>query len=132
MPTMVRLDHAQRKEFTLLVDRIGWSWPRTADKFGLKFGALIAVRRGERDFDLDNFDYLRRVARAVEAVPAPGTPDVSVENTLANLFLSAADKPEGPRTALEDAIDNIATVLGCEKTVAELIQGRMRPSGGMA
>lgn len=124
MPTMVRLNHEQRKEFSLLVDRIGWSWPRAADKFGLKFGALVAVRRGERDFDLDNFDYLRRVARAVEAVPPPGAPDVSVESTLADLFLAAADKPQGPRTALEDAIDVIVTQLGCEKTVAEIIQAK--------
>jgi hypothetical protein len=125
MPTIVRLNYDQRKEFALLVKRIGWAWPDAAAKFHLPFGALIAVRRGERDFDLDNFAYLRRVARAVEAVPPPGSPDVTVEGTLADLFLEAANMPSAVQQVMENVIEAVTARLDNEKTVAEAIKAKI-------
>lgn len=121
---LVRLNHDQRKELELLVKRIGWSWPNAAEKFHLSFGSLIAVRRGEKDFDLDAFDWLRRVARAVEGVAPMGSPDRTFESVMADIYIESMSLPASACTARQDTISEIAERMGAELTVADLIKAK--------
>jgi hypothetical protein len=74
-------DAARAAEADALRRMIGWEWPQVCKRLRISYQAAGALRNGKGEISDVDLDYLRRMARAVEAVPR-GEDDMAVKESV--------------------------------------------------
>jgi hypothetical protein len=74
-------DAARAAEADALRRAIGWEWPQVCKRLRISYQAAGALRNGNGEISDVDLDYLRRMARAVEAVPR-GADDMAVKESV--------------------------------------------------